>query len=221
MLTIRDLTLEAMDGHPSIAGFHAQVPPGGNLLLTGASGRARNRLLKAIAGTERPTAGSIRVGGVDVWPGKGAFALVGKVSVGLAFARGGLLANLTLRDNVALPLRFLGVPSVQMASRVEAALDVFDLLQVAGLRPHAVSDAARKHANLARILALEPALVLLDDPLIGLEADDRSSALELIRTWAGDARCTLIMAAEDGAAYATIETARQPIPSVLSVQEPA
>lgn len=221
MLAIHDLSLEAKDGHPSISGVHLQVARGGNLLLTGASGRARNRLLKAIAGTERPSTGSIRVGAVDVWPGKGAFALAGKVKVGLAFARGGLLANLTLYENVALPLRFLGLLASEVASKASAALDAFGLTSVARLRPHAVSEAACKHANLARVMALEPDLVLLDDPLMGLESRDRSLALALIRVWAIDPSCTLVMAAEEGSAYAAIEAGHLQLSPVPFVVEPA
>jgi ABC-type transporter Mla maintaining outer membrane lipid asymmetry ATPase subunit MlaF len=220
MLTIRELSLESMDGRPLITSLSFQVPSGGNLILTGASGKDRNRLLKVVAGTERPAAGSVQVDGVAVWPGKGAFSLAGKVKVGFAFAHGGLLANLTIQDNIALPLRFLGYPSNQAATRVAAALEAVGLTSVAGLRPHAVSDAARKHANLARVLALEPALVLLDDPLSGLEAADRSTALSLIGTWARDPHCTLVLAAEDGGAFAAIEAERLQISPVPFASEP-
>jgi ABC-type transporter Mla maintaining outer membrane lipid asymmetry ATPase subunit MlaF len=146
--------------------------------------------------------------------------LVGKVRVGLAFARGGLLANLSLHDNAALPLRFLGLPLAVVEGRVAVALERLGLSRVAGLRPHAVSDTARKHANLARVLALEPTLILLDDPLGGLESTDRGIALDLIRDWAANAECTLVIAAEDAQPFALLGADHHPLTQTALTLEP-
>ena len=115
----------------------------------------------------------------------------------LAFARGGLLSNLSLRENLELPLRFRGLPAAEVAARVGAALDRLGLVSVAGLRPHALSASARKHGNLARVLALIPDLILLDDPLEGLDSADRATALEVIREWELDPGKTLVIAQEE------------------------
>jgi ABC-type Mn2+/Zn2+ transport system ATPase subunit len=71
-----------------------------------------------------------------------------------------------------------------------------------------VGASARKRANLARVLALAPDLILLDDPLEGLDAADRTAVLELILAWAADPRVTLLVAAEDGGAYPGLGGAR-------------
>jgi ABC-type taurine transport system ATPase subunit len=68
-----------------------------------------------------------------------------------------------------------------------------------------VSASARKHANLARVLALEPALVLLDDPVEGLDAADRAIVRELLQAWAADGACTLVIAAEEADAFPFLE----------------
>jgi ABC-type transporter Mla maintaining outer membrane lipid asymmetry ATPase subunit MlaF len=221
MLKTRDLALDAPDGGLLLTGLNLEVPPGGNLVLAGPSGCGKSRLLKVIAGTERPRAGAVAIGGVAIWPGKGVFTLAGQVRVGLAFARGGLLANLSLQDNVALPLRFQGLPTAQVEARVAAALERFGLARVAGLRPHAVSECARRFANLARVLALEPALVLLDDPLGGLEARDRASALGLLEHWASDPVCTLVITAEDPSLFSSLNATHLQLSQATHVQEPS
>ena len=214
MLQVRGLACESPEGRPLAEGLDLAVGKGGNLLVTGASGSGKSRLLKVLAGLERPRRGEVRLGGVAVWPGDGALALLGRIRVGFAFAAGGLLSNLSLADNLALPLRFLGLPEAEVARRSEGALARLGLGPLARLRPHAVSGAARKRANLARILALEPELVLLDDPLEGLDAADRGAALELIRTWAADPDCTLVMAMEGAEAVSGLAAERLHLPSV-------
>jgi ABC-type nitrate/sulfonate/bicarbonate transport system ATPase subunit len=94
---------------------------------------------------------------------------------------------------------------------VDRALRQLGLASVADLRPHAVSGSARKHANLARVLAWEPELVLLDDPLGGLEAADRTMAQELIQAWAADPACTLVIAAEEAESFPQLEAERLPL----------
>ena len=68
---------------------------------------------------------------------------------------------------------------------------------MASLRPHALSASARKHGNLARVLALDPELILLDDPLEGLDSADRATALQVIRDWQLDPGKTLVIAQEE------------------------
>jgi ABC-type transporter Mla maintaining outer membrane lipid asymmetry ATPase subunit MlaF len=141
--------------------------------------------------------------------------------MGFAFPSGGLLSNLSLRENVVLPLMFLGVPEADLEHRAEGALERMNLQAVAGLRPHAVSASARKQANLARVLALDPELILLDDPLEGLDAADRILAQGLIRTWAADTACTLIIAAEEADAFNDLEAARLQLSRAqMSVEPP-
>lgn len=208
MIELHALALDAPDGRLLVESLDLAVPRGGNQLLTGPSGCGKSRLLKVISGTERPAGGTVRVGGRQIWPGDGVLTLLGHLRVGFAFASGGLLSNLSLRENVALPLRFQGVPPAELRQRTEAALERLGLQAVADLRPHAVSAAARRHGNLARLLALQPDLVLLDDPLEGLDADDRAIALELVQAWAADPACTLVIAAEAPDVFVQLEAER-------------
>jgi ABC-type transporter Mla maintaining outer membrane lipid asymmetry ATPase subunit MlaF len=208
MIQVSDLALRAPDGRVLLEGLELAVPRGGNLLLTGPSGCGKSRLLKVLAGTERPTWGQVRMGGWEVWPTGGVLALAGHLRLGFAFASGGLLSNLSLRENIALPLKFLGLPLPDQQRRTEEAMQRLDLRAVGEFRPHAVSAAARKHGNLARVLALEPELILLDDPLEGLDARDRATALDLIQAWSESPAVTLVIAAEAPQAFSSLEAER-------------
>ena len=221
MIDVRDLTLDAPDGRLLLENLDLAVPKGGNLLVTGASGSGKSRLLRVIVGTERPARGQVRVGGKEVWPHGGAFALIGHLRIGFAFATGGLLSNLSLRDNVALPLRFLGTPAPEVERRTDEAMERLELTAVGGLRPHAVSASARKHGNLARVLALDPDLILLDDPLEGLDLSDRATAQELIQGWGIDPSRTLLVATEESDSFAFLEAERLHLSQAsLSVESP-
>ncbi|WP_257304700.1 ATP-binding cassette domain-containing protein [Geothrix campi] len=208
MIQVRGLVCDPPAGRALLEGLDLDVSRGGTLLVTGTSGSGKSRLLKLLAGTERPRGGEVRIAGVAVWPGEGALALLGQVRMGFAFAAGGLLSNLSLEDNVAMPLRFLGLPKPEVKQRTLDALERLGLASVSRLRPHAVSGAARKHTNLARVLALEPELVLLDEPLEGLDAADRAVALALIEDWAADSRCTLVLAVEESSGFHELEVQR-------------
>jgi ABC-type transporter Mla maintaining outer membrane lipid asymmetry ATPase subunit MlaF len=221
MIDVHGLALAAPDGRLLLEGLDLAVPRGGRQLVVGPSGSGKSRLLKVVAGTERPARGRVRIGGRDTWPGGGALALAGQVRLGFAFASGGLLSNLSLRENIALPLRFLGMPGAELARHTDQALDRTGLLAVAHLRPHAVSASNRKQANLARVLALQPELILLDDPLTGLDAPDRTIALDLIRTWSSDSSCTVVIAAEEAEAFLWLGAARlQLLPAFLTMEFP-
>ena len=208
MLRVDDLALDAPDGRPLLAGLHLALERGANLLLLGPGGSGKSQLLRVLAGTLPPRAGRVTVGGVGTWPGEGVLALAGRLRLGFVFAQGGLLSNQTLRDNVALPLRFAGVPEAEAAARTDRALARFGLETVADRRPHAVNAGNRKLANLARVAALEPDLILVDDPLEGVEAADRPGVLDLIRGWAADPACTLVLALEEPGPFADLPARR-------------
>lgn len=197
MVLADDLVLDAPEGGPLLSGLHLSLEAGANLLVLGPGGCGKSQLLRALAGILRPRGGRVSLGGVEIWPGEGVLALAGRVRLGFVPAQGGLLSNQTLRDNVTLPLRFGGGSAGEAAARADRALARFGLEAVAGRRPHAVSAGDRKLAGFARAAAVEPDLILLDDPLEGVEAGDRPAVMALIQGWAADPARTLVLALEE------------------------
>lgn len=224
MIRLDDLALDAPDGRPLLAGLYLALEPGENLLVLGPGGSGKSQLLRALAGVLCPRAGRVRLGGVALWPGEGALALAGRLRLGFVPAQGGLLSNQTLRANVMLPLRFGGLPEPEAALRADRALARFGLGAVAGHRPHAVSAGERKLAAYARAAALEPALVLLDDPLEGVAGESLPAVLELVRSWAADPAHTLVVALEAPGPFADLPARRlhlaPPGPSPSAPEEP-
>ncbi len=220
MIRVDGLDLDAPDGRPLLADLHLEVGTGANLLLLGPGGCGKSQLLRVMAGTLPPRAGQVRIGGVAAWPGEGALALAGRVRMGFVFAQGGLLSNQTLRDNIALPLRFAGLPSAEALARADAALGRFGLAGVADRRPHAASACQRKLANLARVEALQPELVLVDDPLEGIEAPERPEVVDLVHAWAADPRRTLVVALEEPGPFGDLDARHLHLSPPSPVAEP-
>lgn len=220
MIQVDDLALDAPDGRPLQRGLHLHVEPGGDLLLLGPGGCGKSQFLRVLAGTVPPHAGRVRIAGVPIWPGEGALALAGRVRMGFVFAQGGLLSNLTLRDNVTLPLRFAGTPPAETRARADVALARFGLLSVADLRPHAVSAGQRKLANVARVEALRPEVILVDDPLEGVEAADHALVDAWLRDWVQDATRTLVVALEEPGDFGDLPVRRLHLSPLSPAEEP-
>ncbi len=220
MIQVDDLSLDAPDGRPLQQGLHLHLEPGGSLLLLGSGGCGKSQFLRVLAGTVPPRTGRVRIAGVQTWPGEGALALAGRVRTGFVFAQGGLLSNQTLRDNVALPLRFAGTSPGETRARAEAALERFGLLSVADLRPHAVSASQRKLANVARVEALQPEVLLVDDPLEGVEAGDHARVIGWLRDWIQDAARTLVVGLEEPGDFGDLPVRRLHLSPIAPAEEP-
>ncbi|WP_433604573.1 ABC transporter ATP-binding protein [Dactylosporangium sp. CA-139114] len=148
------------------------VPAGTFLVLVGASGCGKSTLLRLIAGFEHPSAGTVRVAGAEPVPGRGA---------GLVFQAPRLLPWKTVGGNVALALRYAGVPREERAGRVAELLERVGLHDVAGRRTWEVSGGQQQRVAIARALAVPNPLLLLDEPFAALDALTRERLQEDLR----------------------------------------
>jgi len=138
--------------------------------LLGPSGCGKTTTLRLIAGFEQPTSGRILLDGVDV-----SDVPPHRRNVNTVFQSYALFPFLDVRENVAFGLRHQGVGKADMKSRVDKALDLVAMTSFAKRRPGQLSGGQQQRVALARALVLNPAVLLLDEPLGALDAKLRRS----------------------------------------------
>jgi putative spermidine/putrescine transport system ATP-binding protein/putrescine transport system ATP-binding protein len=141
------------------------VSKGGILALLGPSGCGKTTTLRLIAGFETPDSGKLLIEGQDI-SGKRAY----ERNVGLLFQDYALFPHMTVAENIAYGLRFRSFNSRECAARTEEMLALVKLSGYASRRPSQLSGGEQQRVALARALAINPKLVLLDEPLSALDA---------------------------------------------------
>jgi len=175
------------------------VRPGEIFALVGASGCGKSTLLRETIALQQPQSGSIRVFGVEVVGLSDEGALPLRRRWGVMFERGALLSSLTVSENVGMVLHehtSLGQRLIDQIAAVKIALT--GLPADAGPKyPSELSGGMRKRAALARALALDPELLLLDEPTAGLDPLSASGIDELVRQLRDALGLTIMMVTHD------------------------
>jgi spermidine/putrescine transport system ATP-binding protein len=157
-------------GEVAVDEIDLQIASGEFFSLLGPSGCGKTTTLRLIAGFEQPTAGKILLDGVDV-----SGVPPHKRNVNTVFQSYALFPFLTVFDNVAFGLRNRKLPDQELTNRVGAALELVSLGSFGKRRPGQLSGGQQQRVALARALVLEPAVLLLDEPLGALDAKLRRS----------------------------------------------
>lgn len=149
--------------------------------IIGRSGAGKSTLLRSINMLERPSAGHVRVDGVDV----GSLdedALVGlRRRIGMIFQHFNLLSAKTVAQNVALPLRVAGVKPAEVRAKVAALLDLVGLRDKADTYPSKLSGGQKQRVGIARALVHDPEILLCDEATSALDPETTQSILALLR----------------------------------------
>jgi iron(III) transport system ATP-binding protein len=153
------------------------VPRGTLTTILGPSGCGKTTILRMVAGLGPPTSGRILIDGQDVTDLDGA-----QRNVSLVFQNYALFPHLNVIDNVCFGLRALPLSRQQAREKARAMLDTVGLQGLDARRPHELSGGQQQRVALARALALEPAVLLLDEPLSNLDARLRRAMREEIRS---------------------------------------
>ena len=153
--------------HAALGGVSLIVQPGVFTALVGGSGSGKTTLLKTINRLNTPDAGMVRVLGEDV---SGVAPHLLRRKIGYVFQEVGLFPHLTVAENIVITPRLLGWDSARCAARVDTLLDLVALPRsVAARAPAALSGGQRQRVGVARALAAEPSLMLMDEPFGALD----------------------------------------------------
>lgn len=180
-------------------GLSLQIRRGELVALIGGSGSGKSVLLREILGLQRPTAGTVRLLGTDMWRAPQAELAAVRRRFGMMFQEGALFSSLDVAGNVATPLReHTDTPAELLPRLVNLRLALAGLGADAGAKmPAQLSGGMKKRAALARALALEPEVLFLDEPTSGLDPITARAFDELLAFLNCDLGLTVLMVTHD------------------------
>ena len=147
-----------------------ELPAGEATVVLGRSGTGKSVLLKHIVGLLHPDAGHVFLGDQDITALTPAALALARRQIGFLFQNAALFDSITVGDNVAFPLRrHTRLPEAEIRARVEEKLAAVGLADAVARMPAALSGGMRKRAGLARAMALDPSVLLVDEPSAGLD----------------------------------------------------
>jgi putative ABC transport system ATP-binding protein len=184
-IELRALTVRYQRGRTSVTaldGVSLDVPRGEFISIVGPSGSGKSTLLHVIAGLEVPTEGEVLVDGRSVGAmSDDELTDMRRTRVGIVFQFFNLLPNITAAENVSLPLRMSGLNYRLSTTRAEAALARVRLGGHGRYRPMELSGGEMQRVAIARALAIEPSIILADEPTGNLDTLVGADVLQLLR----------------------------------------
>lgn len=192
----------------AVQGVSFSVAAGEMVAIIGASGSGKSTILHMLGGITRPTSGRVLLEGVDLAAlDDDRLAIIRRRRIGFIFQRYNLLPELSLIENVALPLVLDGRPERECRERALEAIAAVGLEQRAEHRPDALSGGEQQRGAIARGLVTQPAVVLADEPTGALDSTNARSVMRLLTRLVEDRGLTVILVTHDPAIAATANRA--------------
>jgi phospholipid/cholesterol/gamma-HCH transport system ATP-binding protein len=207
MIDVKDLWTKR--GEQTVhRGLDMQVNAGELIGLVGGSGSGKTTLLRVVIGLDAPARGTVRLFGIDPLNAERQKRLAVQRRFGTLFQAGALFSALSVFDNVALPLRELrSLDQRLIRDLVMLKLHLVEIEPLhAGKMPAELSGGMVKRVALARALALDPELLVLDEPTAGLDPDRSRSFVKLIQSLSREHRLTVFMVTHDVDTLSTLAT---------------
>jgi putative ABC transport system ATP-binding protein len=188
------------DERPALANVSIEIPFGDRVAIVGPSGAGKTSLLYCLAGVLPPAQGDVYLDGSPF----GSLRAADRASVrlekfGFIFQFGELLAELTLRENVTLPLQLLGWKMKQSAARADELLTRLGIADVADRRPSLVSGGQAQRAAVARAVVHGPKILFADEPTGSLDALAGHETMNVLLSLASESGTTLVVVTHNDA----------------------
>jgi putative ABC transport system ATP-binding protein len=222
-LSIKDLVVEYSSGGYAVRpinGLNLDVPAGSLVILLGPSGCGKTTLLSCIGGILRPKSGAILFGDVDITQLEGTtLAQYRRNTVGIVFQAFNLVPSLTALENVLVPLRAAGMSRAASRQRAEELLTRVNLAERMKHRPGDLSGGQQQRVAVARAIALDPPLILADEPTAHLDFIQVEEVLRLIRSLAQGDR-VVVVATHDSRMLPLADRVVELTPALASATRP-
>jgi phospholipid/cholesterol/gamma-HCH transport system ATP-binding protein len=195
-----DIALEAHNlcflfaGRVILEGLNFQLRRGESYVVLGESGSGKSILLRLLSGLLTPRKGSVEIAGIDLAAASKDALQTMRAKMGFVFQDAALISNMSIFDNIALPLRYhTGLRESEVQERVSQKMDLFDVDRKYDRSiPAQLSLGMRKRAALARALILEPELLYLDEPATGLGAEADRLIARVLKSYQEKARAGVL-----------------------------
>ena len=197
LVDIQDLHF-SYDGRPVLQGINMKIPRGKVVAIMGGSGCGKTTLLRCIGGQLRPSRGEVQLGGhrLSQLSRRDLYRL--RRQMGMLFQFGALFTDLSVFDNVAFPLReHTDLPEEMIRDLVLMKLEAVGLRGAHRLKPNELSGGMARRVALARAVALDPMLIMYDEPFAGLDPIGLGVIGQLIRRLNDALGATSIMVTHD------------------------
>ena len=191
MIEARGIT-KTFGGFTALDDVSVEVPTGSLTALLGPSGSGKSTLLRVVAGLERPDAGEVWLDSEDVTSRPAQ-----RRGVGFVFQHYAAFKHMTVRENVAFGLKIRRRPRGEIAKRVDELLELVQLTGLAKRYPAQLSGGQRQRMGLARALAVDPKVLLLDEPFGALDARVRKELRVWLRRLHDETRTTTVIVTHD------------------------
>lgn len=199
LLEVQDVRL-VLGKTVALAGVNATVSGGEIVALTGPSGSGKSSLLYCMSGIVQPTSGTVIFNGTSLTrASESDLSRLRREQFGFVFQFGELVPELTLGENVSLPLEINGVSKRQRAERVAEILARLDIDGQADRRPAQVSGGQAQRAAVARALVHQPSVVFADEPTGSLDSKNSDIVLQAMLDVAREQSSAVIIATHDPA----------------------
>ena len=182
----------------ALRGLNLRVHEGEFLSIMGPSGSGKSTSMNMIGCLDIPTKGNILLDGINIASlHESDLAQIRGRKIGFIFQKFNLIGTLSAKENVMLPMIFQGIPEVERHRRAKELLELVDLGDRLDHRPGELSGGQQQRVAIARALAVEPAVILADEPTGNLDSTTGANVIEFLRKLHEEKGTTVVMVTHD------------------------